>query len=104
MAYGSIADIDMTSGMQGLFYYLNHETLGLFFPLIFFGLFIIIAAASWYKTQDFPAALTLSSFSCAIIGLFFRFGGFIKTSFLVLLIGLAIMSFIFLLLTKNRRI
>jgi len=95
MSYPSPTDINFnaTTGLSGMFNYLNAVTNSWFSNLFLISIYIIFATGFYFAKRDFGGSLTIGGFATFIIGLLFWVGGVISGVTFAFVVAIAIMSF-----------
>jgi len=102
MAYDSITTVNMTSGIDELFYWLNEVT-GLWFGnMMILAIFLVFLFGYLRaKSDDFVGGLAVSSYVTFVIGLMFWVIGIINGYTFGVVVGVTAISSVVLLLQKK---
>lgn len=91
--YPNPTSIDFTSGLGGMFQYLNCVTHNWFSNLLLISIYLIFATGFYFARKDFNGALAMGGFATFVIGLLFFVGGVISGITFAFVIAVAIASF-----------
>ena len=93
MPYDMPTTINFTSGLGGMFNYLNEVTSSWFSNLMLIAIYIIFATGFYFAKRDFQGAMAIGGFATFVIGLLFFVGEIISGVTFAFVIGIAIISF-----------
>ena len=93
MTFISPTTINFTSGMGGLFNYLNYATGSWFSNLLLIAIYILFATGFYFAKRDMMGAFAVGGFATFVIGLLFWVGQIISGVTFAFVVGIAIISF-----------
>lgn len=93
MVYDSPTSINFTTGLGGMFNYLNSVTNSWFSNLLLISIYIIFATGFYFARRDFQGALAVGGFAIFVVGLLFWIGQIISGVTFAFVIAVAIMGF-----------
>ncbi len=107
MAYQTFSEWNQT-GLDQMFVYAA-EVVPIFIPLFLFSFFIIITLASYFSSKrlsndgDLAASFAVAGFSTVILALVLSLiPGLIPTTYVVIVIAVAVLGILFLFFSKRR--
>ena len=93
MTFESPTTINLTSGMDNLFFYLNSITNNLFSNLLLVAIYVIFSAGFYFSRRDLFGSLAVGGFAIFIVGLLFWLGGLISGVTFAFVVAVSIISF-----------
>ena len=93
MAYESATSINFTSGLGGMFNYLNSVTHSWFSNLFLIAIYIIFATGFYFARKDFQGAMAVGGFAIFVVGLLFWIGEIISGITFTFVVAVAIIGF-----------
>ena len=93
MPYASPTSINFTSGLVGMFQYLNVVTNSWFSNLFLIAIYIIFATGFYFARRDFQGSMAVGGFAIFVIGLLFWIGEMISGITFAIVVAVAIIGF-----------
>ena len=108
MTYPTLDTVNTSRGVYPLFVYAN-EIVPIFNPMLLFFIYFVAALGSFFAqkrlagTSDLPASLTVAGMITSVIAILFSLiPGMINLGVVVLIIGITILSFIWLVFSREQ--
>jgi len=93
MVYDMPTTINFTSGLGGMFNYLNAVTNSWFSNLLLLSIYILFATGFYFAKRDFNGSLAVGGFAIFVVGLLFWAGQIISGMTFIFVIAVAIAGF-----------